>query len=126
MTITLDALVVLAGCAVLVAFWLTHLKSGIRGLLLTCTGCALIFLAYEGIGRLLSLAGIIVACVVLALVLLSVAMLARVRRRYIPRYEAPKEIDGTCSSCTRATRLKYYRQGWLCARCARRAGAKAA
>lgn len=122
MTIDLNMMVALAGCIALCLFWLTHLKSGIRGFLLVCAGCAVIFVGYEGMGRVASLAGIVLACVVMALVLLSVAMLARARRRRIPRYQAPHEIDGRCSRCAKTAHLTHTKRGWLCAKCSRRYG----
>lgn len=126
MTMNLHAIVAVAGCIALFGFWFTNAKSGFRGFLFVCTGCILLFLAYEGQEYLSSLATIALACVVLALLLFSLSTLARARRQPVPRSHPPMERSGMCSSCAQSAQLKHYQQGWLCATCARCINAKGA
>lgn len=129
MLINLNIIAAALGCLALLACLVIYRNSGRRGLVLALSGCGVIVsitLAYTYPTRLLSLAGIIFALCLLALLVLCISVVNHTRRRQGPRYHPPDEISGICSTCARPTMLKRYRQGWLCATCASRLGAQAA
>lgn len=129
MTMNLNIAAATLGCLALVACLVIYRNSGKRGLVLALSGCGIIVsvtLAYTYPTRLLSLAGIIFASCVLALLALCISAVNHTRRQQGPRYHPPDEIRGICSTCARAGMLKRYQQGWLCATCASRLHAHAA
>lgn len=124
MIINLNYLVAALGCIALLVCWIVCRKSGSRGLLLALGGCIVIAfaaLAYQDTWRLVDLIGIVLACCVLLLLVLSISMVMKARRRRVPTYQAPDRILGTCSECGRRAALQRREQGWLCRHCARRA-----
>ena len=65
-------------------------------------------------------AGLCILLGVVALLFYCTSMVSRARRRRGPRYQPPRELRGACSECGRDMLLQRYKQGWLCATCARR------
>jgi MFS superfamily sulfate permease-like transporter len=129
MIIDFNWIVVLLGCMALFVFWLWQRASGVRGLGFVLIGVLVISgaLWYEqGAFRLPGFVGVMLACLVLALLLFYLIKLRSAHRRHVPRYHVPDEMNGRCSVCAKQAQLKHAEQGWLCARCARRSAAKAA
>lgn len=129
MPMNLNIIAAALGCLALLACLVIYRNSGRRGLILALCGCGLIVsvtLAYTYPTRLLSLAGILFASCVLALLALCISAINHTRRRHGPRYHPPTEMSGICSTCARYGLLKRYQQGWLCATCASRLHAQAA
>lgn len=129
MIIDLNWTVALLGCAALVLFWLWQRTSGVRGLLFVLLGNIIIIgavLYTQNASRFSSVVGMLLAFLVIASLVLCLVMLSLKRRHQAPRYQAPNEMNGRCSECAKLAQLKHYKQGWLCAMCARRRDAKAA
>lgn len=129
MIIDLDWFVAILGCVALFIFWMWHRASGMRGFVLLVIGMLVIIgaLLYEqDASGLPYVVGIALAGLVLTMLLFTLGKLMYARKRHMPRYQAPSEMNGRCSACARQTYLKHYEQGWLCAMCAHHIGAKAA
>lgn len=125
----LNWIAAILGCSALLVVWVLFRTSGMRGLTFALVGCVVIIgtvLFEQDGGRLLSLAGIVFAIFVLALLVLCFTMISQAVRKRRPHYQPPDEISGACSNCAQPSHLKHYEQGWLCTSCARRLGAKAA
>jgi len=86
----LNLLIVDAGCAALITFYLFHLRSGLRGLVLLLVGCAAIICAYFYVERMFTLLGIVLAAVLLCSALACIAALARANRRKVRYYVPPQ------------------------------------
>jgi hypothetical protein len=129
-TLNFNTLAAIAGCvALFICSRVIWPASRWRGLFLAGGGSAVIIgatLVADAPARALQLGGVVLAIGLLALLLVCLGLIARVRRQRGPRYQAPREISGACSKCAKSTHLTHYQQGWLCRACARRMHAKAA
>jgi uncharacterized Tic20 family protein len=92
MTVNFNLVAALLGCLALIACRVICRKSGIRGLALALCGCSVIVgvtLVYLDPTRFLHLAGIMLALLVLALVLVCIGKVSHARRKHGPRYRPP-------------------------------------
>lgn len=130
MTIDLNWIAAILGCAALLVFWMWKRASGVRGLLFVLLGDIMIIgavLLYEqNAAALPTLLGVTVGLCVLTLLVLSLRKISYIRRHHGPHYQAPDEMTGRCSACARPALLKRYPQGWLCPMCTRHQAARAA
>lgn len=114
MMIDFNWMVVLLGCIALFVFWLWQRASGVCGLVLVLIGVLVMSgaLWYEqGAFRLPGFVGVMLACLVLALLLFCLIKLRSARRRQVPRYHVPDEMNGRCSICAKQAQLEHSEQG---------------
>lgn len=91
MIINLNLLATLAGCIALLAFWLKHWRSGLRGLMLALLGCLAIFTLYRSNGQFMSMLGSLILIVALAALLALLTALIHTRRRRVHVYIPPEQ-----------------------------------
>jgi hypothetical protein len=114
-----NLIICILGCLVLIAIGLCYHRAGLRTFLPVMAGLIIIvattlLLAFPQ--QMLDLAGLILAIVLVAGLLVALSLVIHSRRR-IPRYQAPATLAGRCSQCGYTSEVKRTVHGWLCVKC---------